>query len=509
MHAARGARCQRRVRGTGYHPSVQEERKSRHSLAAEPMPEVAAHALSSVRALLFDVDERTLSPARRGALFVARLTWITVRAFFRDRVQMRAAALSYTTVLAIVPALALAFALARATGLYALMVDETVEPLLDEWLAGSDTGVRTLRGLADSLLLMVESTRVEGLGVMGALALVLAVVRVNLGIEEALSDIAGHHGPPRPIWVRLRAFVIVMAITPMGLTYAVAVSAFTHDTAAAALLRATVPFELLRDALLWVLPIALCFAAIFTAYIELPSAEIRRRSAAIGAFFAALAWYGVQLLHVRFQVSVARWNAVYSGFGAFPILMLSIHLSWVVLLLGAQIAAAHQNAPSLRQMARGSLADHRSRAELALRAAVALARAGGPLRLRALARELSIGVRELRSVLDALVEHDLVRVRTARDDRHYTLAVEPEALRTSAVLSAIERSAWDVDVPWQDEPAVREVMHGLVRAADASSHNVTIAELAVRARPSDAGTPVAAADDTVREEPTGTPPEAR
>lgn len=451
---------------------------------ATSIPPAIRRALDVAARVVFEVDEERLSPPRRALVFLARLVWLTVRGFFHDRLQIRAASLAFATLLAIVPVAALAFAIADALGATDLLVAETIEPFLDDAFGrpGDEAlpeGARALRGTLDGLVALVRSTHVAGLGVAGSVLVLFAILRVVTGVEEALEHVFQHRGPRRTLWRRARAFAVVALTTPIGLSYAVVTAVITHDTALGRWVALALPFAPLRELLLSVLPPVIVALTLLVLYVELPDAEVRKGSALLGAALAAVAWYGLQLLHIRFQVGLARWNAIYSGFGAFPMLLLSIHLSWVMVLLGAQIVAAHQNAPSLRQLARGTLRDHAERQALAVRAAIALARRDEPAGLRALASELGVGVRPLRDVLDALAAHGLARLAVDRSDRRYALAVQPETLRASTILDALERSAEGPDLPWEegDEP-IRALLSARRAAASSSGADRTIAELA-------------------------------
>lgn len=484
---------------------------SRSSLAPEPLPWPVRAALVRLRDRIFEVDDATLSWLMRRVYFAARLLWLTVRAFFRDRLQMRAASLAFSTLLAIVPALALAFAFARQTGLYETFREETIVPFLDDMLGteGGTHGVATLRTWAHAVLSLVEETDLSGFGVGGLVVLILALLRLLVGVEEAFRHVFEVRGPRRILWMRLRAFLLVSIVAPLGLVYASASASFTHGTWLSRLLADWVPFTLARTALLFVLPPLLVAAALYVVYVQIPETRVSRRSALFGAAWAAVFWYGTQLLHVRFQIGLARWNALYSGFGAFPVLLASIQISWVVVLIGAQLVAAHQKAPSLRVLARGAPKDHAALQALAMRIALVLAKADGPLDLVALARLGRGEPPSVRFVVEALAAHGVVtalgRTRAAaRPDATvpdslgeasgYVLAMDPRELRSSSVLEAVERGAGSAELPWHDEdPHIRELLLARRSAAASSADNLTLAELGARSEPPSPA-PAAASD---------------
>lgn len=456
--------------------------RPRTSLAGEQIPSPVRAALVRGRRLLFEGDDASRGPAGRLGLFVLRLLWLVVRSFFRDRLQIRASSLSFSTLLAIVPALALAFALARATGLYAEFRAETIDPFLAEVLPtggeSSSPGVAALRGTLDGVLLLVEETDLAGLGVAGVLVLVLALLRVVRGIEEAFRHVFVQRGVSKALHLRVRAFLVTMVVTPLGLLYSVTTASLTHGTRTMAFLSEWLPFAPLRALLIFLLPPLVTTLAIYTLYVELPQGHVRRRSALFGAVFAAIGWYGLQLLHVQLQVGLARWNAIYSGFGAFPVLLASIQASWVTVLVGAQLAAAHESAPSLHLLSRGAPSGHRAKQHLAMRAVAELGRAGEALGARALAEKLSADLRVLTEVLEALEAHRLLARLAGPGGPRWALTEDARSARAGDVLDALE-AAPTGELPWEDaDPHVERILRARKAAADTSGANLTIAELA-------------------------------
>lgn len=454
----------------------------RNSIAGEPIRRPVRSALWRTRDWLFEIDERSLGEPARSVLIAVRITWLAVRGLFRDRLHLRAASLSFHTVLAIVPALALAFAIGKATGLYHWFLDGTLRPFLDEALGpeGGEVseGVAGLRRTADSVLHLVEHTSLTGLGVAGLVVLVVALVRVVRGAEEAFGTIFEARGPMRPLHRRVRAFAVTLAVTPLGLVYAVTAASAAHW------LEDVVTVHLVRDVLVFVLPPLFASLALLVMYVELPDAEVGWRPALAGALLGGLAWYGLQLLHVRFQVGLARWNAIYSGFGAFPVLLANIQASWLLVLIGAQVTAALQHAPTLRALARGPRRDHADLQKLAMHVVVHLAELDHPATVHAIATGVDGDVPSTRTVLEALAEHSVAQAIYVRGHKLYALAIDPAALRAFDVVDAIDRASGGLVLPDEEHDHVGQILSARRQAADTSEHNVSIDELLRRKRAS-------------------------
>lgn len=455
------------------------ESSARSSLAPESIPRPVRSLLYRARSALFGIDESQLSPPRRWLVVSARFLWLVLRAFFRDRLQMRAASLSFSTLLAVVPALALAFALAKATGLLDELRDDTILPFVDDMLgpdhAGDSQGVALLRSAILGVLALVDGTSIAGLGITGTLVLVLAIWRVVRGVDESFRHVFESRGPQRSVAQRLRAFLVVAIVTPLGLSYAVTSASLAHG-GAVNVVAEWIPVPWARDLLLIVLPPVVVAVTLLVLYLELPDSPVPFRSALFGAVVAGVSWYGVQLAHVRFQVGLAQWNAIYSGFGAFPVLLASVQLSWVIVLIGAQLVALHQHSPTLRILAPGARRDFATLSTLGMEAALHLVGREAPVDARALALELKADLVTLRIVLDSLEARGIVSSLQTPRGKRYALAIDPSALRTGDVLDAIGRGP--EELPWREaSPKVRRALELHRQASDTSEHNVTLAEL--------------------------------
>lgn len=438
--------------------------------------------------LLWEVDERSLSRPRRFILFLARLVFVSVDSFFREHLQMRAAGVAFFTLLSIVPAAALIFGLAKSLGAYDLLIDETVRPLINETFpvdTGAEHGVHALRSTLEELIDLVAETDVFGLSAVGLFVLLLSIHRVMRGAEQSFDRIWGFEGF-RPMTKRLPGYVVVIVFTPLALTFATTITAARQGQPVMAWLEQAVEAPFIVNLLVFLIPPLLIWLSLLPVYVLLPGARVRNRSAMLGALVGGLGWYGIQIAHIHFQIGVARQNAIYSGFGAFPIFLLWLHLSWVCILLGAQVAAAHQNAPTLRQLARANLTDHISRQAVALRALTVLPAEG--TRLRALGREIGVAVDPLREVLGALTDHRLLERSGGPYDPRFAPAVNLSEVRVATVLEALGREASDgAAMPWDSaERTVTDVLRKLHSAVESSAHNRTIGELRQSSRSDEA-----------------------
>jgi membrane protein len=382
-------------------------------------------------------------PQKRARLYqLARILDVTVRGLvFGDTLHVRAAALTYFTVLSIVPLLAFVFALLKGFGAYDVLVRDSLRPYILDLLAGNEA----LRTAFEQILGFVEQTGVTSLGFLGLLTLLYAATRLLRNIEAALNEI-WDLSVGRTLLQQFRDYVAIIVVTPLCL---MAAAALTTASQALEPLRAageTIGLHRVLAPLLGILsPLAVLFAGLLFLYKVMPYTNVRLLSAALGAAVGGLLWYLVLIAHVRFQIGVARYNALYSSFGAVPIFLAWLHISWLVVLVGAQVAATHQNHRSVAQRTRSADFDQSEREIVCIAAVLCIARAFLACEpspdVRALSSTLSAPEPLLRSLLERLASAALL-VRTARDDElSFTLARPAERIHVKDLLDAVRMAA--------------------------------------------------------------------
>lgn len=390
---------------------------------------------------IWDQRLEELSTRRVWAYQTARIAYCTVKgAVLGDSIQVRAAALTYFTVLSLVPLLAFAFALLKGFGAYDLLIEETIRPYVLRFLSGNEA----LSTAFEQILGFVEGTGVTSLGFIGLLTLLYAATRLLRNIEGALNELWSV-STGREALQQLRDYVAIIVVTPLCLMAAVGLTATTQ---ALELFRAAGETlgisNLLEQVMGFFGPLVVIFLGLLFLYKVMPYTNVRFVSAVAGAAIGALLWYAVLLVHVRFQVGVARYNALYSSFGAIPIFLAWLQVSWLVVLIGAQIASTHQNSRSIAQRRRIANFDGAEREVLGLSAVLQIAHAFQACQGAKSQRELSdaIGLPEplVGELMERLVKADILTRSGEPSDRRYVLIRPPERVRVKDVLGALRET---------------------------------------------------------------------
>ncbi|TAJ19155.1 MAG: YihY/virulence factor BrkB family protein, partial [Planctomycetota bacterium] len=288
----------------------------------------------------------------RGWLFASlRAGYLAARGYLADRCGMRAAALTYITVLSLVPLLAFAFSVAKGLGAYDALERDVIDPFLTRTVcevpavAPSVEGIPTeflpateaalanptqvqLRMAIERVLEFVANTDVGKLGGIGLLLLVWTVIRLLASIERTINEIYGIRRD-RTLLRKVPDYLAIVLLAPLLVVGATGLTAAAQTSAAVDWANETLHLGPLFDVLVRLVPLLSIWAAFTFVYLTMPNTHNRLWPALMGGLVGGTAWQLAQVLHVNFQVGLAKYNALYSGFAAIPIFLIWLYVSWV------------------------------------------------------------------------------------------------------------------------------------------------------------------------------------
>jgi membrane protein len=285
---------------------------------------------------IWHIQAKTLSSSRSFFLRQLRIVLLAIRGFDEDKLQLRASALTFYSLLAIVPVVAMAFALAKGFGLETLLE----ERLLAEFSSQREVLIQVI-GFANNLL---DKTRGGIMAGIGMIILYWAVIKVLGHIEYSFNHI-WNIKKSRSLWRKFSDYLTFMIISPILIILSSSFTVFiktqiTLIIEKIALLGFFSPliyisFKLLPYFLIWIL---------FTiTYILMPNTRVNFRSGLVAGIVAGTFYQFVQLLYINFQFLISKYNAIYGSFAALPLFLIWLQISWLTVLIGAEISYAHQN----------------------------------------------------------------------------------------------------------------------------------------------------------------------
>lgn len=255
----------------------------------------------------------------------------SLQGFFQDQCFLHASSLTFYTLLSIVPVLAVAFGLAKGFGFERNLEEEVFQRFQEQ-----KELVGHVVEFARSLLEQVESGVIAG---VGAILLFLFVLSLFWTIETSMNT----------IWKvkRSRSFIrmftdylAMMIICPFFFVIASSLTVFLSAQLHQAmeeheLLQKMTPLFFLLYQGFTLLMIWVLFSCL---YIIMPNTRVRAKYGIFSALFAGTTYYFVQSLIIKFQIGVSQYNAIYGSFAALPLFLFWLQISWIIVLIGAEIA---------------------------------------------------------------------------------------------------------------------------------------------------------------------------
>ncbi len=257
---------------------------------------------------------------------------LTMSAFFNYTLQVRSMALTYSTVLSIVPAFALLVAIGRGFGFQDLLQKQ-----LYEMFPSQGQGISTALTFVDSYLKSTTKGVFVGIGIV---LLLWTVISLLSSIEDTFNTIWGIR-KSRTLYQKVTDYIAICLLIPVLMICSSGVSIVLS-----AVLQANLNLPFLTPFLdfgLQLIPLVLAWLAFTLSYFLIPNTKVGFKYAAIAGTLAAIAFEILQLLFLNGQIYVSKYNAIYGSFAFLPLMLVWLQLSWLVLLTGCMIAYSMQN----------------------------------------------------------------------------------------------------------------------------------------------------------------------
>lgn len=423
---------------------------------------------------VWEHDLHTMPAVRRITTFWLRMLHILVQEIAGGQLTLRAMSLVYTTLLAIVPLLAFAFAILKSLG-----VQNQLEPLMLEFLAPLGPKAEEITG---NIINFVDHVKAGVLGVLGLLMFLYTVVSLVQKVEEAFNYV-WRVREARSLTERFSHYLSVILIGPLFIVSAFGITATFSSHAVMNHVMQFGPLGHLLVILAKTLPYLLVVAAFTFAYIFVPHTHVQVRAALAGGIFAGVLWEFAGWAFAALTVSSTRLTAVYSSFAILVMFMMWIYLSWLILLGGAQVTFYAQNPELVRHGRAYRDLGGRTVERVALHIMYLLGRNYHddklPWSREELARRLYLPTDTVFDVLSRLQDAGLVIVLTGRIHR-YVPGRDMGTISLQDIVGAMRRNperTRDIDRHLRAVRAVDEIVDSLDGAITASLGTTTLRDL--------------------------------
>jgi membrane protein len=376
------------------------------------------------------------------ALRLLRYPYAIANDIARGELTLRAMSLVYTTLLSIVPLLALVFSILKGLGYH-----RDFEPVLFQFLEPmGDKGIE----LTAQIMRFVDNARGDVLGSLGIAFFLYTAISMIQKVEASFNHV-WRVQKPRSIGRRISEYLSVLMVGPVLIITALGLMASIVNYR---LVQYLIQFEPFSTLILWVgkaAPYLLVAAAFTFLYAFVPNTKVKLRAALMGGIIASILWVGSGLLFTSFVSGASRTVLIYAGFAIVILALVWLHISWLVLLIGAQLAFYIQHPQCLRP---GANVEHLT-AALSERLALSIMyllgkdfvtaspqRTAKHFKINSLAERLFVAV----TTLDPIVRRlELAGLIVVTDDDFLLPGRDLEIIALNDVLDAVRRDPIDGD----------------------------------------------------------------
>lgn len=367
---------------------------------------------------------------------VLRVLYVSIIEFIEGKVAQKSSALTYTTLLALVPTLTLILSVGAGFGMQA-----SVQRALYDAFPAHQMELTTAFDLVEAYLNEIHS---GVLIIVGLVILIYTVFSMLLTVESVFNQI-WQIKEGRPISRSLIGYFAAIVIVPVSLI-AISFSNIFIGSLSSIELLGTISIAPVITSLLKILPVVVMIFILTAFYITMPNTRVHFFPAFIAGVVAGFAFQFFQMLYISGQLWVSKYNSIYGSIAAIPLLMLFVQFSWTIILFGAQLSYAIQNVKRYVFRTESVKVSRRYRDLVAIilmkKVCTAFRYQGLPYTADLLSEETDLPIIIVQDTLDKLVACRLLMTNKPSTRRHpvtYSPASEISTITIKRVLTALDR----------------------------------------------------------------------
>ena len=282
---------------------------------------------------IWRITENEVSGIKEFFINMIKTIILAVRGFINDDLTTKASALTYSTLLAIVPMLAVLLGIAKGFGF-----QHVVRQQLFDYFPGHNKELTHAFTFVENYLGLTQGGVFLGIGLI---LLLYTVINLISAIEDTLNSI-WQIKKSRTWYRKTTDYLALVLILPLLLTSSGGISIFL-STIKETILGDYVFFTPMVELLLNITPYIITSLAFTGLYLMLPNTHVKFKHALVAGVVAGCAFQFFQVIYISGQIWVSKYNTIYGSFAALPLLLLWLQLSWLICLFGAELSYASQN----------------------------------------------------------------------------------------------------------------------------------------------------------------------
>lgn len=402
-------------------------------------------ALEKLKRINDAIWHTPITEISKGRVFLfkqLRIIVVAARGFSKDKVQLQASALTFYTLLSLIPIAAIAFAIAKGFGL-----DQDLSDIITK---DFKTYEQVLNPILEKARGAIEQTRGGYMAGVGVIVLFWSVMSLLTHIESSFNHIWQIRSS-RQWYRKFTDYITIMLIAPVFIILSSSITIFISTNLADYMSNAPILefFKPIVSFLVKFAPFFLTWFVLTVLFIIMPNAKVKLGPAIISGIISGTILQFLQWLYLDLQFGILKLSAIYGSFAFFPLFILWLQSSWIVVLLGAEISFANQNV-SRYEFESESLnisSYHKRALTLMIMQMIIRNFAIGekPIGAEFISQTLKIPVRLSRDILQDLTSVNLVSVIHVNEqkERLYQPALDINKLTISFVFSRLDKKGND------------------------------------------------------------------
>ena len=434
-----------------------------------------------IKSGVWEIRLKDLSPFKAFFIRYLRVIILASQGFLKDHCQKTASVLTYYSLLNIVPVVAVAFAIAKGFGLEKV-IEKQILQMADKanWQSDITSQIITF---SHKLLEQAKGGLIAGIGII---LLFWTVISILGKIEESFNEI-WEVKKPRTLVRKFSDYLTAMLVAPILLIISSSATVVVSSQVKVIVNKIGFlgVFSSVIFLLLNLLPYVSMWFLFAMIYLIMPNTRIPLRSGILGGIAAGTVFQIVQWIYIKFQIGVASYGAIYGSFAALPLLLAWLQISWMIVLLGAEIAYAYEHYETFGFHPDYSRISFSSRKLLILRIFHLLTKKFSlgekPLSVKQIAHALEIPVRLARQLLHELTDVGLVveTVKGTKDEVAFQPGKTIENITVKYALDEFEKYgiAQIPDNPSDDADKIYKYLKDISETMEKSPANVRLKDI--------------------------------
>jgi membrane protein len=400
-----------------------------------------AWILEQLRRLNDAIWHTPLSEISKGKTFVfkqLRIIVLAARGFYNDKVQLRASALTFYSLLSIIPIVAIVFAIAKGFD-----VDSTIKIFVQEKFPSQQENFKWLLSEAEIAIKGTSGGYMAGIGIIIFFWSVMSLLN---NIESSFNHIWQIRAS-RPWHRKFTDYLTIMLIAPVFIIVSSGINLFISTKLPDYMVNAPILdfFKPLITFLVKFAPYLLSWIALTVLFIVMPNAKVKFVPALISGIIAGTILQGIQWLYIDLQFGITKLGYLYGSFAAVPLFIVWMQSSWIVVLLGAEISFANQNLARYELESEAlNISNYQKRALIVMILHMIIRnfiQGEKPISASYIAANLRIPVRLARDILQDLNSVNIVSIihENEEKERLYQPGMDINRLTVSYVFSKLDK----------------------------------------------------------------------